>query len=355
MTESQGRPTPRPNPFPENELPKWLFRKSLVYGRQTLLATRPPPYKVLADFAYNLGSCVRGSADLPRGLELCIKPLRKTAIGKRWSGAAEAIRGGATLTDALAPARDLLPPFFLPVIQAGEQSGRLDDALHFLQTHCNLISGPVKAVRNLWMVPLVIMVFGSVLRVLLVLVFGTVGAAFSMLGHELFSWLQVAVVVAIALLTPAKYFIDQARLSLPVIGPFEREISLHRFFRILALVYAVGGQRVEEMIRMAAKTVSNHAARLQLQRAATAIEDGATITEALGRVEMLSEGERTSIEVGEMSGKLETIFEQISDDAGAAVVAKVKVVEPLLVRLVSFFVIVSICYTLISLISVAFL
>ncbi len=139
------------------------------------------------------------------------------------------------------------------------------------------------------------------------------------------------------------------RLSLPWLGELEREIALHRFFRVLALVYSVGGIRVEAMIRTAAETVSNHAARLDLLKAANAIEAGSTTTEAFRTVSLLSENEKISIDVGEMSGTLELAFDQISEDTGASMIAKLNLLQPFLVRIVMALVVFSLATTMISL------
>lgn len=337
------------NPFPENELPKWLLRRSLAWARRAVLAVSTPAYKQLASFSFDLATCVESSADLVRGLELCLKPLRDTAIGRRWSGAVQAVRGGSSLAEALRPAEPLLPPFFLPVIGAGEQSGRLGEALRFLERHCRLLAGPALALRNVWLFPVVILIFGSVLQFLLHLMLGSIGQAFSVLIHEMLGWLQLAIMVAIVVLTPVRYVVDQLRLSLPLIGPLEREIALHRFFRVLALVYCVGEHRVEQMIRTAAETVSNHAARVELLKAAKAIEQQATIPEAFGRVTLLTPQEQSAIEVADMSGVLEDAFDRISQETGERLVAKLKIVEMVLVRIVTALVIFSIALTAISL------
>jgi type IV pilus assembly protein PilC len=337
------------NPFPENELPKWLLRKSLAWGRQAVFAARTPPYKKLAGFSFGLATCAESSADMVRGLELCLKPMRGTAIGERWSGAVAAVRKGSSLADALSPAKELLPPFFLPVIQAGEQSGRLGEALRFLEKHCNLLAGPALALRNVWLFPVVILMFGSVMQFILHLMMGSVGEAFSVLLRELLSWLQLAVMVAIVIWTPVRYFFDQLRLAMPFIGPLEREIAVHRFFRVLALVYSVGGHRVEVMIRTAAETVSNKAARLELLKAAKAIEQQATIPDALRRVSVLTPDEQAAIETAEMSGTLEEAFDRISCETGESMIAKLRIVEMVLVRIVSALVIFSIVITAIGL------
>lgn len=349
MSDSSPERSRATNAFPENELPKWLLRKTLGIGGRLTAGLRAPPYKPLASFSHDLAMCVGSSADTTRGLELCLKPLQFSRLGDRWSGAVDRIRNGSSLADALAPAEDLLPPFYLPVIRAGEESGRLVEALQFLEAHCSLLAGPASALRNLWFFPVVIMLFGSVARIALSFVLGSFGEGLSLLVFELIGWAQWVVIIAIAMFTPVRYFIDQARLSLPWIGPFEREIATHRFFRIMALIYSVGAHRVEEMIQTSAKTVSNSAARLDFLRAATAIEEFAPINDAFHRVRLLTDDEKASIDVGELSGTLEHSFEQISDESGASLVSKIKFIEPILFRLVMIFVTLSVISTLMTL------
>ena len=134
---------------------------------------------------------------------------------------------------------------------------------------------------------------------------GSFWAAVGGLAAELGSFLQLAIIVAVVAFTPLRQLFDQARLSLPWIGELEREIAVHRFFRVMALLYGVGGLRVDAMIRIAARTVTNHAARQDLLKAATAIEQQATISEAFHRVSLLSEDEKATIDVGELSGSLD--------------------------------------------------
>lgn len=338
-----------PQPFPENELPKWLWRQLWVGLQRLTRAIWPPPYKELARFSHDFAMCAGSSADLTRGLQLCLKPLAGTRLGNDWVGVVSSVRSGSSLTEAFRAGERSLPPFYLPVVSAGEQSGRLAEAFHFLESHCNLLAGPSGAIRNLWLFPVVIMLFGSLLRVILHLLLGGFAEATSLLFQEILSWGQLLVIVAIVMVTPVRYFFDQLRLSLPLVGPFEREIALHPFFRIMALMYSVGGHRVEEMIRTAASSVSNHAARLEFLKAATAIERQESVPDAFRHVNILSEAEWLAIETGELSGTLESAFEQISDDTGASLTAKIRYIEPLLLRIVMFVVGLSVISTLLGL------
>ena len=337
------------NPFPENELPKWLLRKGWDGIRGVYRSGRGIPYGKLSEFSFNLRTCAQSSADIVRGLELCLKPMRGSTLGDRWSGATDALRRGKSFADALSPGEDLLPPFFLPVIRAGEESGRLVDALQFLETHCKLLAGPASALRNVWLLPLAVFFAGSILKFVLVLAMGSGGLAMSGLWQETISWAQLAFFVAIATLTPAKYFIDQARLALPLLGPLEREIAAHRFFRVMSLMYEVGGHRVEQMIETSAKTVSNNAARLDYLRAARAIEEKESIPGAFRRVVILTQNQQASIETGDLSGKLESVFEFISEDTGASMISKLKLIQLIATRIAMAFVMLSIFSTLMSL------
>lgn len=337
-------------PFPESELPRWLYRKTRQHARSLLSAIPGYPYEALTRFSHDFGTCVRSVADLHRGMELCIKALSGTVLARRWARAPEMIQGGATLAEALAPAHDRLPAFYLPVVRAGERSGRLDDAFVFLEEHCKLLAGPASAIRKLWLYPLLILMFGSAARVVILLALGSPLDAAALFVEEAVGWLKLAVIVFIATLPPIRALIDEIRLNIPFLGDLEREIALTRFFRVLSLMYAVGEHRVELQIRTAAETVSNRAAKTDLLKAATAIENQLSVAEAFRQVKVVNSDQHATIEAGEMSGTLEKAFDQISTDTGDRMIGKVKLITPILVRIVMAIVVFSIIGTLFSLI-----
>ncbi len=345
----QGR-QPR-GPLPDHEFPVWLMRTSIErIGDAARSLLVGPQYKRLARFSSDMRTCTRSSLDIARALELCVKPHRNTRLGECWASAASQLQHGSTLAEALRPGEKLLPAFYLPVIEAGEESGRLDEAFAFLERHCNLLAGPAAAIRNLWLLPVCIMLAGAVINFVLTLAMGSPWKASTALAAELGSWLKLVIMVAVVALTPLRQLFDQLRLSLPWIGELEREIAVHRFFRVMALVYGVGGERVDAMIHTAARTVTNHAAREDLLKAATAIKNQATISEAFRRVTLLNEDERATIDVGELSGSLERCFDQIADETESSMMAKLAFLQPLLTRLVMGAVVFSIIGTMMELI-----
>jgi type II secretory pathway component PulF len=347
----QTQPKSGQNPHGYAALFTWLQIMGNDAAWRLYLALRGTDYQSLAEFSRNFGGCMKTVADVESALKLCIRPMRNTPIGQRWSSAVDTIQQGGTLAEALKPASDFLPDFYLPLVTAGEQSGRLAEVFHFLHEHCKALSGPLASLRHTWLFPLAIFVAGSLLRVLVCLFGGSVLLAIQITIGEVLDLALLTLMLGLVMLTPARYFVDQMRLSLPLISDLEREIATYRFFRVMSMLYSVGEHRVESMIQLAADTVSNRAAQLDLRKAALAIEDQSTITEAFRKVRFLTSQTQATIESAEISGTLENGFLQISDEAGAAMVAKLKFIQPILVRIVMGLVIVS---TLITMLEIVF-
>ena len=336
------------NPFPESELPRWIYRKGREHATKLVRAFPGYPYEALTRFSHDFGTCVRTVSDLIKGMELCVKSLSGTVLANRWARSPEMIRGGATLAEALAPAYDRLPPFYLPVVRAGEKSGRLVDAFTFLETHCKLLAGPAAAVRKLWLYPLIIFLFGSALRVFILLLMGSPIGAINLAVQEVFGWLKFAVFLFVVTLPPILILIDEIRLNLPLLGALEKDIALNRFFRVLSLMYSVGEYRVESMVQTAAAAVTNQAAKADLLKAAAAIENHASVSEAFSNVKILTNDQRASIDAGELSGTLEQAFAQISTDAGNRMTSTLALITPILTRIVMVVVVLSIVSTMLS-------
>ena len=338
-------------PLPDHEFPVWLVRTTIRRVRNAVRSLLiGPQYKRLARFSADMRTCLHSAIDVARGLELCLKPLANSALGQSWASAAGQVRKGSSLTDALRPGEKLTPPFYLPVVEAGESSGRLVEAFDFLERHCNLLAGPAAAIRSAWLYPLCILLAGSVLRIIIHLMMGSAFEAGGIFVSELASWLQLAILVAVIALTPLRQLFDQLRLSIPWLGELEREIAIHRFFRVMALMYETGDGRVEAMIRTTAKTVTNHAARSELLGAAKAIERGSTISEAFTGVTLLTLDERGIIDVGDLSGSLEGAFNRIADESESRMMSRLAFLQPILNRIVMAFVAFSIVSTMASLV-----
>lgn len=265
---------------------------------------------------------------MPKALSMALRSLKGTRIEQSLADPAAQVKKGSTVADALHGAADTLPPFVLPAIRAGEETGRLEESLRFLQRHCEMLAGPAKAIRNAWLYPLVILLVGSVACTFVCLVLGSPKEAFQFLVGETFGWGKFAIVVGICFVPALKKWIDRARLHIPLLNSIERDMANHCFFRILGLMYGCSNAPVDRMITIAASSISNLAAREELNKAAEAIRNKETVSESFSHPDLLlDQDQKTSIAGGELAGKLEETFTRIADATEESLKRKLKLVE----------------------------
>jgi type II secretory pathway component PulF len=312
--------------------------------------TRRVPLEQVSRFAGNLATCLEAGMGVPQSLRTSTGA--STAVLPNIAqAAAEGVASGDELSDALEPYADRFPPFFIPVIRCGERVGRLDEALRYLERHCMLLVGPTRAMRNTWLYPLVIVVFGSIFKLAAYAVLAPLAQTLAYLGRTAVAYGIVAAVLWFFLAAPqAKLILDHAKLLLPIIGQVERELALNRFFHSLNMLYSTGGMRVEAMIKLAARAVGNIVVRDDLLRAARVIEAGGSITDAFAAPKTLTEDQRATVAAGDEAGKLEEAFATISRQTGESVQHRLRTFNEVSLRIVAFVVVFSIAGTLMSLI-----
>jgi type II secretory pathway component PulF len=238
------------------------------------------PFEKLGRFAGNLATCLEAGVDVEKALKSSKRSLGSTRFGGAIEVAEIRIREGASLHDALATEPAPWPLFFLPVLDAGEQAGRTDEALRFLERHCKLLVRPANAIRNAWLFPLAIMLFGTTLKLGIIAFMSTLSLLYVEAMNSLRGYATLAL-IAIVLIAPLfRPLVDRLKLMIPWIGPAERELAMNRFFQVFAMMYATGGRRVDSMIRFSARCVNNVSVRQDLLQAAAQIEHGESLPQA---------------------------------------------------------------------------
>jgi type II secretory pathway component PulF len=271
------------------------------------------PLEQLSVLCQNVATCLSAGLRVPASLRASVRSSGRGALKGIVETAAERTASGGELSEALEPSKDRLPPFFLPVVRCGEQSGRLDEAFHYLARHCRLMVRPSRMARNAWLFPLVIVLTGSVIKVALVAAFAPIAVTVAYVGSTLLSYAMAAALVGVVLFVPwIRAILDRVKLAVPVLGPTERDLAVNRFFQALNLVYSTGGVRVEAMIRLAAQSVDNRAIRSDLVRAAEVIEAGGTISDTFRASQFISWEYKETICVGEEAGKLDRAFDIVA-------------------------------------------
>ena len=237
------------------------------------------------------------------------------------------IRQGATLHEAAAAQSKRLPRFFIELLGAGEAGGRLDMMLNDLADYYEDRLTMRRQIIGQLVYPAILL---FVAWALIPFAMGAVrqgisgsSEAFNLAGYisvwalgRLFSALRIAVVVLVVLaLFRVGIFQWVWGAFTTFAWPFSRvtrKLAMARFFRTLSLLFASGMNAVTSIERSAA-VIANPYIERDLLQAIPAVRNGETLTEAFGRCRYVTRAAHEMLQVGEQSGKLDSLLRKLSE------------------------------------------
>ena len=257
----------------------------------------------------------------------------------------EKIRGGAALSEAFAAQGSIFPRIYTASILAGERSGALDEVLTRYVTYMRRNVQLRRKIRGALAYPTLLLIasFGMVafltiyvvprmtdlftgfgnakLPTLTLLVVGISG----WLASNLF-WLAPVVIGTVVFLvvwsrTPSgRLAIDTFLLKIPIVGKLLVHLSVAQATRSLATLLA-GGITLVESWEIAAESITNRELRRRSSAILPMIREGRTFTESLEASAWIPELALDMIGVGERSGSLREMLDEVSSfyDAEAEV------------------------------------
>jgi len=248
----------------------------------------------------------------------------------------EKVRGGQALSQAFAAQGDTFPRIYVASILAGERSGSLDEVLLRYVSYQKTITEARRKIKKSLTYPAVL--FSASILLVMVLstyvipqfmklyagqegnlpvVTTTVVAVADFISGNL-TWLIPTVIgTAIFLLfwrrTPTgRLWIDQWTLKLPVAGETVKMLTIAQFTRSLATLLA-GGITLPESVEIASESITNRALRLSSAGVLTGIREGRPFTESLEASGWVSELALDMIGVGERSGALREMLDEVAN------------------------------------------
>ena len=268
--------------------------------------------RTLSLFADGMARCLAAGLPPRRALELSRFDRRSKAMAELIRVARQRCDQGMSVAEALEPGRKVLPYYFLPVIRAGEAGGRLVEAFQLLYQHCQRIAPSVRLVRKTWLYPLILVMFGWIIRVGIFLYFGRPAAA----AHFFWSSFGAGSLLFLAgwlllKLASVKAGIDRLLLQLPVVRETELGLGQALFFSTFRLAYEAGGLGVVIMFDLASEAIRNSAIRQDWLKARQVLERHGTFAEAFGQLTLLEDRFKGTIATGSASGKLDQTLTQL--------------------------------------------
>ena len=238
---------------------------------------------------------------------------------------------GSTLSEAMEATEGIFPNLLVYMIQTGEASGRLDEILDRLAAYYSReeeLAGKVRAAMTYPLILLFVTICCSIFLLTAVLPqFAAMlqGARLPaltrfMLGAgeqlRLHGGLYAAAMLILILfilsasaVTGVRLRIGRALLHIPFAGKLLKIIYTSRFASSFSVLYG-SGTGILEALDIAGRVIGNEHIRLEIREACFCMEQGQSLSKALGRLEMFPPVFLSMTAAAEESGDLERIMEQ---------------------------------------------
>ncbi|MEK6744148.1 MAG: type II secretion system F family protein [Nitrospirota bacterium] len=278
---------------------------------------------------------VKAGLPILQALEILHKRMEKPGYRSALGGIIEAVKGGTALSDAMAAHPAFFPPLYTATVRAGEQSGALVDVLKRYIDYQKRTIALRRKVRSAVIYPvfLVIMLV-AVLAVFFLYIIPNFTQMYSdqarlpVLTTMLVSFtafvVSYAPVIFIALVagvvglsfwhrTPAgQQVLDAITLGIPLVRTLLTQYYMAQLTRTLATVLR-GGIPLVQAMDTTAGVIGNRVIARRLLESRELLTEGVSLADAMERTKLAPDMTVRMIEVGESSGDLPQMLEDVAD------------------------------------------
>jgi general secretion pathway protein F len=312
----------------------------------------------IAVMTRQLATLVRAGVPLVDSIAALTEQVEKEQLMRVLTAVRESLNEGTSFAKSLEAHPKVFPPLFVNMVAAGEASGTLDSVLErladFMESQARL-KGKVVATMAY---PVLMTLIGAVLvSFLMVAVVPKVTSIFENLGQALpwytrllifvsdviagFWWLILLLIVGGTYsfrrwvkTTKGRYRWDSLALRWPIFGRLNRLVAVARFSRTLATLLASGVPLLKAM-EIGRNVLGNARMQTVVAEAIGSIREGESIAEPLKRSGQFPPMVTHMIAIGEKTGQLEAMLENVSRayeaDVETRVQAMTSLLEPLMI------------------------
>ncbi|MEX2008164.1 MAG: type II secretion system F family protein [Candidatus Spechtbacterales bacterium] len=275
------------------------------------------------------------------------------------------VDGGTQLSDALAEYDDIFSQFYVQMIKAGEASGKLDDVLNYLAEYTERTYHTNAKIKSALTYPaFVVTAFFVVGLAMLYFVIPSLLSVLSQAEGELPAITKVVIFlsnfvrsylymvvggVALGIVAMWRYIRtesgkeiwDEWQLRIPVVRDLAQKIYIFRFAESFSLLVR-GGVPIARSLGISANIVGNGVYREIILEAQERVMRGDKISVAFAERNEVPKLVSQMIAVGEHTGKLDAILDNIStfyeQEVEAAIDTMTSLIEPVMIIVLGIFV-----------------
>lgn len=274
------------------------------------------------------------------------------------AGVADDIQGGSSISDALAKHPKAFSNFYVNMVRAGEEAGKLDQTFQFLADYLDRNYELSQKARNALIYPaFVTATFIAVMTLMMTSVIPRLADILLETGQDIPLYTRVvlgisafmsdyilllglAVVIGVAVLyrltrtESGKQQLARAQLGMPYLGDVYRKLYLSRVADNLSTMLGSGIQMVRAL-EISATVVGNKIYSDMLMDVSEKVKAGVPASEALGSYEEMPGIMIAMIKIGEETGNVGKILETVARfyrrEVDNAIDTLVSLIEPFLI------------------------
>lgn len=278
---------------------------------------------------------VKAGLPILQALEILHKRMEKPGYRAALDGIIEAVKGGSALSDAMASHPAFFPPLFTATVRAGEQSGALVDVLKRYIEYQKRTIALKRKVRSALIYPVfLVLMLVAVLAVFFLYIIPnfvqmysdqgelplltTILVSFTSFVVDAAPFLALGLVAGVFGLslwrrTPSGHqFMDAVQLRMPLVRTLLTQYYMAQLTRTLATVLRGGIPLVSAMDTTAA-VISNRVIAKRLAESRGMLTEGVSLADSFARTRLAPDMTVRMIEVGESSGDLPQMLEDVAD------------------------------------------
>jgi general secretion pathway protein F len=310
--------------------------KRQMYAALSRLRQRKVGAKDLMLFTRELGMLLAAGIPLDRTLAILDGIVVDGPMQGLPGQILDAVKGGASLADALQSRSEIFPAFYVGMVRAGEAGGSLIAVLERLSNMLERSEALRASIRSALLYPLLVLILtGLSLVVLMVFVIPEFRPIFEGAGDNLplttriviamsdltleWGWLMlVGLLVALLALKrvsvseAGRVRLDRWLMGAPLLGELVQRIETSRFCRSLGTLRA-NGVTLIDAVGIAAGTLTNRAVAQAARQTTGPLAKGEGLSAPMRRTGCFPPLALQLIEVGEESGRLEDMLLQVAD------------------------------------------
>jgi len=286
-------------------------------------------------FSKQFRSMMQAGIPIVRMLGVLENQTGNKILRKAVAAIGEDIKRGETLHDAMKAHPKIFSPLYLSMIKAGELSGTIPDVMSRLITIIEHEAKIKNDIRSAMQYPIIVVIaLGLAFFILLtfvipkfVTIFTKVGLALpwptkiAMLLYQLLAnYWYIIIIAVVSLIVGLRYWFkteggrfarDTLILKLPLFGSLLQKAALSRFASIFAILQS-SGVPVMQALEVLSGTIGNAAIAKQFDMVRERVREGQGISGPLQQAKYFTPMVVDMVAIGEESGNIDEMLQQIS-------------------------------------------